>query len=401
MLSHRAGLQHLDAIEDAVQSALMAALETWPKQGEPDNPSAWLYRSAYNNLMTELRQAARRSRILEQHPAEQAEIPETDIVLPDAVEDDMLRMLFACCDDAVPGESQLVFALKTLCGFSIPEIALRLFITEANAYKRYTRASGRLQTTELLTDVNTDGVFRSRLPAVRKVLYLLFTEGYLSAHPEQAIREELCDEAIRLTVLLATHPLGNDPETAALLALMYLHRARFKGRQGTGGLLLLEEQDRSLWDRNEIQCGLEWLARAAAGDRFSRYHAEAGIAAEHCLAPSFRETRWDRVAECYELLEQTSPSQIHTLNRAVAVAEWKGAAAGLAVLESLEPTSRIVKSYLWCAVLSDLHRRNENVGKARQYAEEAFALAPNQVMKDLLLRRLGAANQVENGKQRA
>src|SRR5262249_53391209 len=128
-------------------------------------------------------------------------------------------------------------------------------------------------------------------------------------------------------------------------------------QDGSGGLLLLEEQDRSLWDQHEIQIGLGWLAKSAQGDVFSRYHAEAGIAAEHCLAPSFEQTRWDRIAESYALLERLAPSLLHTLNRAVAVAEWRGPALGLAVLEGLEPPSWLAGSYLWAAVLADLHRR--------------------------------------------
>ena len=140
---------------------------------------------------------------------------------------------------------------------------------------------------------------------MHRILYLLFTEGYLATHAEAAIRRELCDEAIRLATILAEHPAGDTPETFALLALMHLHSARASGRQdSSGGLLLLEEQDRTLWDAQQIQVGLEWLARSAQGDVFSRYHAEAGIAAEHCLAPSFEATRWERVVECYALLER-------------------------------------------------------------------------------------------------
>ena len=197
-------------------------------------------------------------------------------------------MLFVCCDDAIPRESRLVLALKTLCGFSTAEIALRLFTSEANVHKRLARARDRLR--EAPPDLQTPPLetLRSRLPSVHAVLYLLFNEGYLSAHAEQAIRRELCDEAIRLATLLAEHPVGAVPETFALLALMHLHAARLGARlDGMGGLLLLEEQDRSLWDRERMQLGAEWLERAASGEVFSRFHAEAGIAAEHCFAPSF------------------------------------------------------------------------------------------------------------------
>ena len=172
------------------------------------------------------------------------------------------------------------------------------------------------------------------LPAVNKILYLLFTEGYLASHTGNAIRRELCDEAIRLTAILAQHPIGQVPQTFALLALMHLHVACMTSRQdASGGLLLLEEQDRALWDQQRIQVGLEWLAKSACGDKFSRYHAEAGIAAEHCLASSFEETRWDKIVQCYRLLEETAPSAIHRLNRSIAVAEWQGPAAGLTVLK--------------------------------------------------------------------
>ena len=176
-------------------------------------------------------------------------------------------MLFVCCDEAIPRESRLVLALKTLCGFSTAEIALRLFTTEANVHKRLGRARERLRETP--PDVETPPLetLRSRLPGVHAVLYLLFNEGYLSAHAEQAIRRELCDEAIRLTTLLAEHPVGAVPETFALLALMHLHAARLGSRvDAAGGLLLLEEQDRSLWDREQDRSSAwsGWRARPAA-----------------------------------------------------------------------------------------------------------------------------------------
>jgi predicted RNA polymerase sigma factor len=234
----------------------------------------------------------------------------------------------------------------------------------------------------------------SRLPAVHKILYLLFTEGYLSAHAEIAIRRELCDEALRLADILAKHPKGQAPETFALLALMHLHAARMNARQDRfGGLLLLEEQDRSLWDQQGIQRGLSWLAKSAEGKHFSRYHAEAGIAAEHCLAPTFADTRWEKVVECYSLLERIAPSAIHRLNRAVAVAEWRGPAAGLAVLEGLEPPTWLAGSYLWSAVLADLHRRCGNTDTAKRYREVALQSCPTPAVKELLQRRLRTGAQ--------
>src|SRR6185503_13116751 len=169
-----------------------------------------------------------------------------------------------CCDEAIPPDSQLVLALKTLCGFDVREIALRLFTTEANVYKRLGRAQSRLRELPLELGGLTDEQHAFRLPAVHRIIYLLFTEGYLSCQAEAAIRRELCDEAIRLATLLAGHPVGASPATFALLSLMHLHMARASARQdASGGLLLLEEQDRKQWDQNRIQVGMKWLVRSA------------------------------------------------------------------------------------------------------------------------------------------
>jgi RNA polymerase sigma-70 factor (ECF subfamily) len=390
MLARRIGVEHVEDIEDAVQSAIMSALEHWVVTDIPDNPSAWLYRVARNKLMSELRQETRRTRILREKVPLDLSIEDADLIIfTREVQDDLLRMLFVCCDEAIPLESQLVLALKTLCGFDAREIAIRLFTSEANVYKRLDRARRRLKELRPSLDELTTAQLSCRLPAVHKVLYLLFTEGYLSSNTEVALRSELCDEAIRLTLLTAEHPAGSRPETHALLALMHLHTARMPARHdGNGRLLLLEEQDRSLWNRDVIREGMRWLGKSARGDTFSQYHAEAGIAAEHCLAPSFAETRWDKIAECYQLLEQSMVSPLHRLNRAVAVAEWKGPSEGLAMLADFHPPPWLAKSYLWSAVQADLHRRCGNHSVAEHYREVAVSEAPTPLVKETLQRRL-------------
>ncbi|MFZ5896253.1 MAG: RNA polymerase sigma factor [Myxococcota bacterium] len=391
MLSRRVGVRHVELVEDAVQNALATAVETWRQSSRPENPSAWLFRVALNQLLSELRGRARRERLVERHEslAEESFADTPDAFLAADVRDDLLRMLFACCDDAIALESQLVLALKVLCGFDVREISERLFANEAAVYKRLTRGRNRLREVEVEHAELTPAQLASRLPAVQSVLYVLFTEGYLSSHAEGAIRLELCEEAIRLAQELAQHPIGATTETFALLALMHLHRARMPSRQdGSGGLVLLEEQDRSLWSQSEIHDGLTWLARSAAGGTFSRYHAEAGIAAEHCLAPSFAATRWDRIVECYELLDKVAPSALHTLNRAVALAEWRGPHAGLALLDGLAPPSWLSGSYLWSAVLADLHRRANNQELAKQYRIVALGTAPSAAVRAALDRRL-------------
>ena len=392
ILSKRVGVEHLEAVEDAVQSALMAALEVWTTRGAPDNPTAWLFQAARNNVIAALRTGSGRRRILEEFaadiPAPATEAP--TYLLPGEVRDDVLRMLFVCSDETIPADSQLVLALKTLCGFSVSEIGLRLFTSEANVYKRLGRARARLKRQPKEFGDLTGAQCAARLAAVNRALYVLFTEGYLSSHAQVAIRLELCEEAIRLTTMLAGHPVGQTPETFALLALMHLHTARVTARQDAGGgLLLLEEQDRDLWDSERIRTGLDWLGRSSHGETFSRYHAEAGIAAAHCLAPSFAQTRWDRVVDCYRLLEDQAPSPIHRLNRAVAVAEWRGPAAGLAVLDGFAPPEWLERSYLWPAVLADLHRRDNNTADADRYRHRALSEAPTRAVRELLERRLG------------
>ncbi len=387
-LTRRFGVHQLAAIEDAVQQALITALETWGRAGQPDDPGAWLYRVAVNGFLGEARQRGRRGRILEQYTLDQAtEAPEAHLAAE--VSDDLLRLLFVCCDPEIPTESQLVFALRTLCGFGVREIGYRLFTSEANVYKRLSRARDRLQALPRDLDLDPER-YSERLPAVHLVLYLLFTEGYLSTHEDAGIRRELCDDALRFARLLAEHPVGAVPETFALVALMLLHTARAAGRHDAArGLLLLEEQDRSLWDQAQVEHGFEWLARSAQGGVFSRYHAEAGIAAEHCLAPSFAETNWRRIAECYELLERVSPSALHRLNRALAIAELRGPVAGLAVLQEDAPPGWLAGSYLWLAALADLQRRSGNEVEARRLGEEALGLAPSAAIRELIRRRLG------------
>jgi RNA polymerase sigma-70 factor (ECF subfamily) len=391
VLTRKFGLDRIEVVEDAVQAALMAALDSWKRTDPPDNPSAWLFRVANNHALGELR--GRRHHAPAEENADEPDSSTEDApctLLAGEITDDLLRMLFVACDETIPIESQLVFALKTLCGFDIGEIATRLFISEANAYKRLGRARLRMRGSSTLREDLSHESHRLRLPAVHAVLYLLFTEGYLSSHEDFAIRRELCDEAIRLATVLANHPVGQTPDTFALLALMHLHAARVTARQGpSGGLLLLEEQDRALWDGDQIAEGLSWLARSAQGEIFTRYHAEAGIAAEHCLAASFGGTHWEKIVECYDLLEAQEPSPVHALNRALALAELRGPTAGLAVLEALAPPTWLTGSYLWAAALADLHARCGHAEAAGRNRNLAMQLAPTAAVRALLERRLG------------
>ncbi len=388
VLVRRVGLDRLQDVEDAVQSALVAALTSWSASGVPDQPSAWLFTVARNELYSRISKDARRRKILEQDASASQPQEAPHASFDREIDDELLRMLFVCSDDALPTSSQIAFALKTLCGFSTAEIAFRLFTTEANVYKRLARARVRLR--ETLDIAPSFDTLKSRISSVHNVIYLLFNEGYLSTHAEHAIRLELCTEAIRLGELLAAHPIGETPTSFALLALMHLHASRLAARNDpNGGLLLLEEQDRSRWDRAHIQRGSLFLARSAQGETFTRFHAEAGIAAEHCFAPSFETTRWDKIADLYAMLERMDPSPFHSVNRAIALAESNGPEAGLALLETVTPPSWLVGHYLWHAVWADLLHR---VGDARsvQHRERALEAAPSDAVRAVLSRRLNA-----------
>jgi RNA polymerase sigma factor (sigma-70 family) len=394
VLSRRFGVHRVELCEDAVQTALLRAVQSWPQRGLPDDKNAWLYRVALNEVLGALRRAKRTDASVDD--AEQVadeESTEQAVYLEHEVKDDELRMLFVCANPGIPRESQIVFALKILCGFSVEEIALRLFQSHEAVYKRLQRARTALR--ERIEELQTPGIeeLASRLPAVLEILYLLFTEGYSSAQPDKLIRHELCEEAIRLGRLLEDHAVGAAPEVAALLALMYLDAARFDSRvDGTGGLLLLEEQDRSLWDRDLIHIGISYMHRAARGEVFTRYHAEAAIAAEHCLAPTYKETRWGEIARLYQMLEAVSPSPINTLNRSIAIAEWKGPDAALALLEAIKPPPWLLGYYLWDATLGELYRRRGDRERATAHLTRALDAAPTHAEKALIRRRMEACS---------
>lgn len=391
LMLRRTGMQHIDAIEDSVQWAMAQALEFWSRGNIPSKPSAWLYRVANNHLLSEFRSTQRKGILLAEHLAikENDSYEHEDVPFSGEVSDSMLRMLFAACNDSIPIESQLVFTLKSLCGFNIREIALRLFISEANVYKRYSRAKQHLKNQAKELNNLTDKAIVDRLPSIHRVLYLVFTEGYLSSHTDMAIRQDLCEEAIRLARLLIDNKFGNVPDGYALLALMYFHLARIIARQDDcGALLLLEQQNRSKWNIQQTTIAMEFLAQSASGDIISRYHVEAGIAAEHCLSPSFSQTRWDKIVTSYRLLERIAPSPLHHLNRAIATAEWKGPQAGLAVLKSADIPNWLNYSYHWYTVQADLLFRSGEMSLGRKNAELAIEAAPTESIKQLLYKRL-------------
>ena len=387
-LLRRTGPQCLELVEDAVQFAMLQAVDTWPGRGKPDNPGAWLYRVAYRHLMSEFRSNARHQEILTTAMIAPDAYQDQDVPLQGEMQDAMLNMMFVVCQQSLPVESQLVFTLKSICGFSTSEIALRLFVTQANVYKRFSRARDFLRLQSLDPSALNEQTLNERLPQVHKVIYLLFTEGHLSSHTDLAIRRDLCDEAIRLARLLCESRYGACPPGFALVALMYFHLARMDSRQDQDGeLLLLADQDRSQWNKPQIAMGLQFLQLAGQGEHLTRYHLEASIAAEHCLATSLESTRWRNIAKAYALLEHVSPSPMYRLNRALAIAECEGPHAGLKLIEEMDVPGWLARSYHWHAAKADLLYRNKQHERAEQSALAAIDSAPSAHIQALLNRR--------------
>jgi RNA polymerase sigma-70 factor (ECF subfamily) len=392
VLTRSLGVRRLALVEDVVQAALVQALETWARRGVPEDPAGWLYRTARNLAIDALRRERTHAHALPRL-AEDADRDPAPLAaqFADEIGDEPLRLLFVCCHEAVPAESRVALALRTLCGFSTAEIARALLTTDANVQKRVERARDRLRELDVDFDTPAATQLDARLDAVLAVVYLLFSQGCHVTHGDLPIRRDLCAEARRLARMLATQSVGAVPAVHALLALMCLHAARFDARvAGGGAIVLLEEQDRSAWNWGDVREGMAWLAQAAAGDELTRYHIEAGIAWEHCRAATFADTDWRRIAELYDTLERVAPSPLHALNSAVAAAYLHGPQAGLDRLAAVPPDSVPARYPGWHTVIGELHFRLGQHAAAAHAWREALRLTTAGADRDFLRRRLAA-----------
>jgi RNA polymerase sigma-70 factor (ECF subfamily) len=388
------GVHNLTLAEDVVQEALARALQTWPYYGTPDNPSAWLMRTAKNLALDVLRrekvfrdkepQVALLMEQLSGNPTE-AEALTTE----SEIKDDTLRMMFVCCHSQIPPEAQVALALKTLCGFGVVEIAKAFLTTEASIAKRLTRAKQKLRDLGIAFEIPAGAELSRRLQSVMQTLYLLFNEGYKASTGERLIKEELCREAVRLTGFLAEHPAGNRPQTHALLALMLCNAARLPARlDSEGNILSLKEQNRAQWDHTMIARAMFHLAQSSTGDEISRYHLEAGITACHCAANDYESTDWERILGLYDLLVAVEPSAVVALNRAVAVANVHGPEAGLAAVEAIPDREQLDSYYLFYAVLGDFESRRSNHAAAARFFRQSVELTEIQSERAFLTKRI-------------
>mgnify|MGYP002783981488 CR=1 FL=1 len=383
------GSHNLQLAEDVVQDALIRALQTWPFQGVPDNPTAWLTQVAKHRALDLIRReslwAQKQTELERVLPHHTTEAPSVERDEPD----DQLAMILMCCHPAIPREAQLALTLKVACGFSVTEIARALLAQEEAIAKRIVRAKKHIRDQAITLELPAPGELPQRLDAVLHVVYLLFNEGYSATQGENLLREDLCVEAIRLGQLLAAHPRTNAPQVHALLALLMLQAARLPARTKAGGALaLLAEQDRSLWDRRLIAAGMRHLGQAAAGDVLTRYHVQAEIAALHVAAASDAETDWQAIAALYEELYQLDASPIVLLNRAIAVARWQGAEAGIRLLAEIEHHPSLRNYHLMPAVLADLWRQAGDHHRAATYYQTALALPCTEPERQFLQRQL-------------
>jgi RNA polymerase sigma factor (sigma-70 family) len=320
------GVHNLSLAEDVVQDAFCRAVEVWKFRGVPKNPAAWLMATAKNRALDVLR----RERTARTFAPEVGRLLQSEWTLapvveelfgPNAIKDDLLRMMFSCCDPRLPVEAQVALVLHILCGFSVDEIASAFVSSHAAIEKRITRAKKVLASSKRLFDVTAPPDFSARIPAVHQALYLLFNEGYHGASAEAAVRSELCREAMRLAAILLAHPLGATPATYALSALMCLNAARLPGRvDASGNLNALVDQDRSLWDQDLLDDGLNLLELSATGSKLTEFHIEAAIASAHAIAPTTAETDWAKIISLYDTLLTIRPSPVIALNRAIAIA---------------------------------------------------------------------------------
>jgi len=376
------GVHNLALAEDVVQDVFCRALEVWSLRGVPENPAAWLTTAAKRRAIDVLR----RERTAREFAPELGRALESEWTLVPTVEemfdagairDSLLRMMFSCCDPRLSEEAQVALVLHILCGFSVGEIAGAFVSGHAAIEKRITRAKKVLAESGRLFDVGVVEDVVSRLPAVRRALYLLFNEGYHGASAEFAVRGELCREAMRLTGEL----LGNEelatPETLALAALMHLHAARLAGRMDAeGNLHALADQDRGLWDREMLEEGERLLELSARGEVMSEYHVEAAIAAVHGSARTAEETKWGEIVALYDMLMRIRSSPIVALNRAIAIGQCEGAERGLAELRAID-AERLKEYPFYFAALGEFEMRRGERESARRWFERAAGVARN------------------------
>jgi RNA polymerase sigma-70 factor (ECF subfamily) len=381
-------LGDFDRAEEAMHDAFMAAVEQWPRDGVPANPRAWLVSTGRFKAIDTMRRQAR----FDESVSELAHRLDGVAVEPalwdeQSIEDDRLRLIFTCCHPALPADARIALTMREVCSLTTEEIA-RAFLTAAPTIaKRIVRAKAKIRDARIPYEVPSQSELASRLDTVLQVIYLVFTEGYSASSGGSLTRPDLSGEAIRLGRLLVE--LLPEPESQGLLALMLLHESRRGARTSPeGDLVLLDDQDRSLWNRDLIEEGIALVEQALASRRFGPYTLQAAIAATHAEAPGAAETDWAQIVRLYDALLSVNPSPVVELNRAVAVAMRDGPQAGLTLIDAILARGELEDYYLAHSARADFYRRLGEVEQARASYEKALGLARPEVARRFLTRRL-------------
>lgn len=381
-------LGDFDRAEEALHEAFAAAARQWPADGPPSNPYAWLVSAGRFRAIDQIRRRARFD--ASERDIADSLYPEgetTGMEEMETIEDDMLRLIFTCCHPLLPREAQMAMALREICGLTTEEIAHAFLVPAPTIAQRIVRAKNRIRTAGIPYEVPDKTELPERLGPVLHVIYLVFNEGYLASSGTELIRADLASEAIRLARLLAD--LLPHPEVSGLLALLLLQDSRRAARTGPEGeLILLDDQDRSLWNRQMIEEGLALVDGVRSNERIGPYALQAAIAAEHVRAAKPEETDWRRVAELYSRLLARQPSPIIELNRAVAIAMCDGPASGLELVDAILARGELDKYHLAHSARADLLRQLGRADDAKQAYRTALALCRQASERAFLQRRL-------------
>lgn len=397
VLTRLFGTENLELVEDVVQDTLLKAMQTWSFSGVPSNPVAWLYKVARNSAIDIIR----RNRFAVAYDFNDPErvLLQSEYTLhtyvdnlwhEDVIQDDLLRMMFACCHPELSQENQITLILKTLCGFSTSEIAKSLLTSEDTISKRLYRTKSFFREQKIRPEFPAEHQLKQRLDSVLRTIYLIFNEGYNSTHSDLLIRKDLLEQALYLCNLLCSSPLTAHPEVHAAMALMLFHVARIAGRTSTeGAIILLHEQDRTTWDKALIEQGNVCMHRAATGDVLSTYHVEAAIAYEHCIAERFEDTNWQRILDYYNVLVSMAPSVVVKLNRIAVIHRLHGNQAAVSAIESESASDEFDTHYLFHSLLGEIHAKSD-IERARSSYARAMALTQSSSEKALLQRKIEA-----------